>query len=90
MLLLLLASASLQNFGLDYHAFQHMVGDCPPDFLQLAFDCCNVSTKLIQSVAQRARLCYANGHAFLFDIRFFFSFFYIARVGIVLSSLQMD
>lgn len=33
-----------QNFGLDYHTFQHMVGDCPPDFLQLAFNCCNVST----------------------------------------------
>uniref|UniRef100_A0A667WCP1 dual-specificity kinase n=1 Tax=Myripristis murdjan TaxID=586833 RepID=A0A667WCP1_9TELE len=32
-----------ENFGLDYHAFQHMVGDCPPDFLQLAFNCCNVS-----------------------------------------------
>lgn len=32
-----------QNFGLDYHTFQHMVGDCPPDFLQLAFNCCNVS-----------------------------------------------
>lgn len=33
----------VQNFGLDYDAFQHMVGDCPPDFLQLAFNCCNVS-----------------------------------------------
>lgn len=32
-----------QNFGLDYDAFQHMVGDCPPDFLQLTFNCCNVS-----------------------------------------------
>uniref|UniRef100_A0A8C6ZW36 dual-specificity kinase n=1 Tax=Nothoprocta perdicaria TaxID=30464 RepID=A0A8C6ZW36_NOTPE len=32
-----------ENFGLDYDAFQHMVGDCPPDFLQLAFNCCNVS-----------------------------------------------
>ncbi|KFM12963.1 Dual specificity testis-specific protein kinase 2, partial [Aptenodytes forsteri] len=31
-----------ENFGLDYDAFQHMVGDCPPDFLQLAFNCCNV------------------------------------------------
>ncbi|KAI4810319.1 hypothetical protein KUCAC02_019158, partial [Chaenocephalus aceratus] len=30
-----------ENFGLDYHTFQHMVGDCPPDFLQLAFNCCN-------------------------------------------------
>ncbi|KAJ6659517.1 hypothetical protein lerEdw1_018752 [Lerista edwardsae] len=31
-----------ENFGLDYDAFQHMVGDCPPNFLQLAFNCCNV------------------------------------------------
>lgn len=36
----------IQNFGLDYDAFQHMVGDCPPDFLQLAFNCCNVSILL--------------------------------------------
>lgn len=36
----------VQNFGLDYDAFQHMVGDCPPDFLQLAFNCCNVSILL--------------------------------------------
>uniref|UniRef100_A0A667WLG1 dual-specificity kinase n=1 Tax=Myripristis murdjan TaxID=586833 RepID=A0A667WLG1_9TELE len=35
-----------ENFGLDYHAFQHMVGDCPPDFLQLAFNCCNMDPKL--------------------------------------------
>ncbi|XP_066509097.1 dual specificity testis-specific protein kinase 2-like [Hoplias malabaricus] len=35
-----------ENFGLDYHAFQHMVGDCPPDFLQLAFSCCNMDPKL--------------------------------------------
>lgn len=39
----LLSNLSWQNFGLDYHTFQHMVGDCPPDFLQLAFNCCNVS-----------------------------------------------
>ncbi|KAG8132312.1 putative Dual specificity testis-specific protein [Naja naja] len=31
-----------ENFGLDYDAFQHMVGDCPPNFLQLAFNCCNL------------------------------------------------
>lgn len=30
-----------ENFGLDYDAFQHMVGDCPSDFLQLTFNCCN-------------------------------------------------
>ncbi|CAL8313833.1 unnamed protein product [Gadus morhua 'NCC'] len=35
-----------ENFGLDYRAFQHMVGDCPPDFLQLAFNCCNMDPKL--------------------------------------------
>uniref|UniRef100_A0A8C1ZBM6 dual-specificity kinase n=1 Tax=Cyprinus carpio TaxID=7962 RepID=A0A8C1ZBM6_CYPCA len=35
-----------ENFGLDYHAFQHMVGDCPSDFLQLAFNCCNMDPKL--------------------------------------------
>ncbi|KAK7944887.1 hypothetical protein WMY93_000615 [Mugilogobius chulae] len=34
------------NFGLDYHTFQHMVGDCPHDFLQLAFNCCNMDPKL--------------------------------------------
>lgn len=39
----LLSLPVLQNFGLDYHTFQHMVGDCPSDFLQLAFNCCNVS-----------------------------------------------
>ncbi|XP_034410705.1 dual specificity testis-specific protein kinase 2-like isoform X2 [Cyclopterus lumpus] len=35
-----------ENFGLDYHTFQHMVGDCPHDFLQLAFNCCNMDPKL--------------------------------------------
>ncbi|XP_061097238.1 dual specificity testis-specific protein kinase 2 [Conger conger] len=35
-----------ENFGLDYHAFQNMVGDCPPEFLQLAFNCCNMDPKL--------------------------------------------
>uniref|UniRef100_A0A4W3IQH7 dual-specificity kinase n=1 Tax=Callorhinchus milii TaxID=7868 RepID=A0A4W3IQH7_CALMI len=40
-----------ENFGLDYDAFQHMVGDCPPDFLQLAFNCCNVDPKLRPSFA---------------------------------------
>uniref|UniRef100_A0A670XYC5 Testis associated actin remodelling kinase 2 n=1 Tax=Pseudonaja textilis TaxID=8673 RepID=A0A670XYC5_PSETE len=35
-----------KNFGLDYDAFQHMVGDCPPNFLQLAFNCCNMDPKL--------------------------------------------
>ncbi|XP_018609012.2 dual specificity testis-specific protein kinase 2 [Scleropages formosus] len=35
-----------ENFGLDYHAFQNMVGDCPHDFLQLAFNCCNMDPKL--------------------------------------------
>uniref|UniRef100_A0A8C3STH5 dual-specificity kinase n=1 Tax=Chelydra serpentina TaxID=8475 RepID=A0A8C3STH5_CHESE len=35
-----------ENFGLDYDAFQHMVGDCPPDFLQMTFNCCNMDPKL--------------------------------------------
>lgn len=35
-----------ENFGLDYDAFQHMVGDCPPEFLQLTFNCCNMDPKL--------------------------------------------
>ncbi|XP_013926826.1 PREDICTED: dual specificity testis-specific protein kinase 2 isoform X2 [Thamnophis sirtalis] len=35
-----------ENFGLDYDAFQHMVGDCSPNFLQLAFNCCNMDPKL--------------------------------------------
>uniref|UniRef100_A0A7N5KES4 dual-specificity kinase n=1 Tax=Ailuropoda melanoleuca TaxID=9646 RepID=A0A7N5KES4_AILME len=35
-----------ENFGLDYDAFQRMVGDCPPDFLQLTFNCCNMDPKL--------------------------------------------
>ncbi|KAK7803183.1 hypothetical protein U0070_005730 [Myodes glareolus] len=35
-----------ENFGLDYDAFQHMVGDCPSEFLQLTFNCCNMDPKL--------------------------------------------
>ncbi|KAG8437027.1 hypothetical protein GDO86_007928 [Hymenochirus boettgeri] len=35
-----------ENFGLDYDGFQHMVGDCPHDFLQLTFNCCNMDPKL--------------------------------------------
>nr|DBA17740.1 TPA: hypothetical protein GDO54_016068 [Pyxicephalus adspersus] len=35
-----------ENFGLDYDGFQHMVGDCPPDFLHVAFNCCNMDPKL--------------------------------------------
>ncbi|XP_069498467.1 dual specificity testis-specific protein kinase 2 [Ambystoma mexicanum] len=35
-----------ENFGLDYDSFQHMVGDCPPDFLQLTFNCCNMDPQL--------------------------------------------
>ncbi|XP_029473346.1 dual specificity testis-specific protein kinase 2-like isoform X1 [Rhinatrema bivittatum] len=41
-----------ENFGLDYDGFQHMVGDCPPDFLQLNFNCCNMDPKLRPSFAQ--------------------------------------
>lgn len=44
-----------ENFGLDYHMFQHMVGDCPPDFLQLAFNCCNMDPKLRPSFPEIVR-----------------------------------
>ncbi|XP_041659795.1 dual specificity testis-specific protein kinase 2 isoform X2 [Cheilinus undulatus] len=44
-----------ENFGLDYHTFQHMVGDCPPDFLQLAFNCCNMDPKLRPSCVDIVR-----------------------------------
>ncbi|XP_059840144.1 dual specificity testis-specific protein kinase 2-like isoform X1 [Hypanus sabinus] len=40
------------NFGLDYDAFQNMVGDCPPSFLQLAFNCCNMDPKLRPSFSE--------------------------------------
>ncbi|KAM8930104.1 dual specificity testis-specific protein kinase 2 [Pelodytes ibericus] len=41
-----------ENFGLDYDSFQHMVGDCPPDFLQLAFNCCNMDPNLRPSFVE--------------------------------------
>ncbi|XP_004639248.1 dual specificity testis-specific protein kinase 2 [Octodon degus] len=41
-----------ENFGLDYDAFQHMVGDCPADFLQLTFNCCNMDPKLRPSFVE--------------------------------------
>ncbi|XP_071073582.1 dual specificity testis-specific protein kinase 2 isoform X2 [Dasypus novemcinctus] len=41
-----------ENFGLDYDAFQHMVGDCPRDFLQLTFNCCNMDPKLRPSFVE--------------------------------------
>ncbi|XP_072129766.1 dual specificity testis-specific protein kinase 2-like isoform X2 [Mobula birostris] len=41
-----------KNFGLDYDAFQNMVGDCPPSFLQLAFNCCNMDPKLRPSFSE--------------------------------------
>ncbi|XP_074859636.1 dual specificity testis-specific protein kinase 2 [Carettochelys insculpta] len=44
-----------ENFGLDYDAFQHMVGDCPPDFLQLTFNCCNMDPKLRPSFVDIVR-----------------------------------
>ncbi|XP_036407275.1 dual specificity testis-specific protein kinase 1 [Megalops cyprinoides] len=31
-----------EDFGLDVEAFQHMIGDCPPSFLDLAVTCCNM------------------------------------------------
>uniref|UniRef100_UPI00398F3CF4 dual specificity testis-specific protein kinase 2-like isoform X2 n=1 Tax=Pristiophorus japonicus TaxID=55135 RepID=UPI00398F3CF4 len=44
------------NFGLDYDAFQNMVGDCPPSFLQLAFNCCNVDPKLRPSFPEIVKM----------------------------------
>ncbi|KAE8609943.1 hypothetical protein XENTR_v10011957 [Xenopus tropicalis] len=44
-----------ENFGLDYDGFQHMVGDCPPDFLQLTFNCCNMDPKLRPSFIDIAK-----------------------------------
>ncbi|XP_053104051.1 dual specificity testis-specific protein kinase 2 isoform X2 [Hemicordylus capensis] len=44
-----------ENFGLDYDAFQNMVGDCPPNFLQLAFNCCNMDPKLRPSFADTVK-----------------------------------
>ncbi|MBN3288692.1 TESK1 kinase, partial [Polyodon spathula] len=32
-----------EDFGLDTQAFQHMVGDCPAAYLQVAVSCCNMS-----------------------------------------------
>lgn len=40
------------DFGLDVEMFQHMVGDCPRDFLDLAITCCNMSSKLRPSFSQ--------------------------------------
>ncbi|CAJ1085999.1 dual specificity testis-specific protein kinase 1 [Xyrichtys novacula] len=41
-----------EDFGLDVEAFQQMVGDCPPDFLELAISCCNMNAKLRPSFSQ--------------------------------------
>lgn len=43
-----------EDFGLDVETFQHMVGDCPRDFLDLAITCCNMSAKLRPSFSQIA------------------------------------
>ncbi|XP_027247963.1 dual specificity testis-specific protein kinase 2 isoform X4 [Cricetulus griseus] len=45
-----------ENFGLDYDAFQHMVGDCPPEFLQLTFNCCNMDPKLRPSFEEIGKI----------------------------------
>ncbi|XP_038126277.1 dual specificity testis-specific protein kinase 2 [Cyprinodon tularosa] len=41
-----------EDFGLDVEAFQQMVGDCPPYFLDLAIACCNMNAKLRPSFSQ--------------------------------------
>lgn len=40
------------DFGLDVEMFQHMIGDCPRDFLDLAITCCNMNAKLRPSFSQ--------------------------------------
>ncbi|XP_040037483.2 dual specificity testis-specific protein kinase 2 isoform X2 [Gasterosteus aculeatus] len=40
------------DFGLDEANFQEMAGDCPPHFLELAFTCCNMNSKLRPSFSQ--------------------------------------
>uniref|UniRef100_A0A8C5KRU4 dual-specificity kinase n=1 Tax=Jaculus jaculus TaxID=51337 RepID=A0A8C5KRU4_JACJA len=52
MLCEIIARIQAENFGLDYDAFQHMVGDCLPDFLQLTFNCCNMDPKLRPSFVE--------------------------------------
>ncbi|XP_008426190.1 dual specificity testis-specific protein kinase 2 [Poecilia reticulata] len=41
-----------EDFGLDVEAFQQMVGDCPPYFLDLAIACCNMAARLRPSFSQ--------------------------------------
>ncbi|XP_036968473.1 dual specificity testis-specific protein kinase 1 isoform X2 [Acanthopagrus latus] len=41
-----------EDFGLDVEAFQQMVGDCPPDFLELTIACCNMNAKVRPSFSQ--------------------------------------
>ncbi|XP_028992826.1 dual specificity testis-specific protein kinase 2 [Betta splendens] len=41
-----------EDFGLDVEAFKQMVGDCPPEFLQLAIACCNMNATLRPSFSQ--------------------------------------
>uniref|UniRef100_A0A8C4GM16 dual-specificity kinase n=1 Tax=Dicentrarchus labrax TaxID=13489 RepID=A0A8C4GM16_DICLA len=41
-----------EDFGLDVEAFQQMVGDCPPEFLELAIACCNMNAKARPSFSQ--------------------------------------
>lgn len=41
-----------EDFGLDVEAFQQIVRDCPPDFLELAIACCNMDAKLRPSFSQ--------------------------------------
>lgn len=44
-----------EDFGLDVQAFQHMVGDCPAAYLQLAVTCCNMSPEQRPSFSEIAQ-----------------------------------
>lgn len=52
---------SVQNFGLDVQTFQHMVGDCPPDFLELAVSCCTVRYLHINSLCLSFAVVFSSG-----------------------------
>ncbi|XP_056156191.1 dual specificity testis-specific protein kinase 2 [Lampris incognitus] len=48
----ILPRTEVPDFGLDVETFHHMVGDCPPDFLELAVTCCNMNAALRPSFSE--------------------------------------